>query len=78
MNDPWFRQYAPLTIVPIRWQGWAASVAMLALVIPLGLLFVSLVDEHPFLGWTFAGLGAATLAAFHALMFWKLERRYGD
>jgi hypothetical protein len=75
MEEPWFRSYGPIMLLPIRWQGW------LALVITFSAFFsfVALSDHltsYPVLSAVCMVIAVGIAIAFFVLVFWKLDRRY--
>lgn len=76
MDGPWFRKYTPFMIWPVSWHGWAAALAMFAIFIPCGYLWVNYIDSKPVIAWVGAVIGMSSNAAFYTLVFWKMDRDY--
>lgn len=76
MEEPWFRRDLMIGYVPIRWQGWAVVLAMVTLFVPFGVMFVLLADSNPVTGWLCGAVAAIVGIIGHAVVVWKLERRY--
>jgi hypothetical protein len=77
MDGPWFRKHPWFLYLPIRREGVAVILAMIAVTVPSGLIFGFYVDREPVLGWSAAIVGAAAFFVGHAVVVWKLEQNYG-
>ncbi|WP_336974424.1 hypothetical protein [Sphingobium aromaticiconvertens] len=77
MEEPWFRSYGPIMLLPIRWQGWLALIATFIIFFSFCELSEGLA-AHPVLSVACLVIAAATGIAFFVLAFWKLDRRWRD
>jgi membrane associated rhomboid family serine protease len=75
MNEPWFRRFAGFSYKPIRREGVLVLLAMAAVVIPCGVIFV-VVRDRPLVEWSAAVIGVIAGIIGHAVIVWKLERDY--
>jgi len=71
-DAPWFRRYFGFSFRPIKWQGWAATVAFLLVEAPIMLLANQVVDGSP-AWWLLAACGFALFLGFWAFALWKTE-----
>lgn len=78
MGDPWFKRFAGFSYKPISWQGWLASVVVMAVAAPLAALSLILSDDHPVASWISGALFVVLGASYFALVMWKVERNYGS
>ena len=74
MDRPWFKASMGFGYRPICWQGHATLAAMAtAFLLSAGVWFTATEPLAKYLGWSGAALAAI---AGHAVVLWKLERRY--
>jgi hypothetical protein len=73
-DAPWFRRWFGFSFMPIKWQGWAATVAFLLVEAPLMLLSLQ-VDDGSLAWWLLAASAFALFLGFWAFVLSKTEAR---
>jgi len=69
-DTPWFRRWMRFSFLPITWQGWATTGAVL--VVEIALMLMQPQPESN-LWWLLAFAGFTVFLAFWALVLWKSE-----
>ena len=73
-DAPWLRRWFGFSFKPIKWQGWAVTVAFLLVEAPLMLLAFQ-VDDGSLTWWILAVSAFALFLGFWAFALWKTEPR---
>jgi hypothetical protein len=71
-DAPWFRRCFRFSFKPIKWQGWAATIAFLLVEAPLMLLSLR-VEDGSLAWWLLAASAFALFLGFWAFVLWKID-----
>jgi len=77
MDEPWFRKWLWFGYRPIRWQGWLLTITTAILLPATGFLALAAENNDSAFGLASICLFIAIGIGFHAVVLWKMERRYG-